>query len=98
MGKTTCVLSAIQGSTRLEIKRGIGGTMLTAQAFFMPPMTTRKDRGVCPRYSPGAANWTIRHNTIASLGNTEAFPWQSTVTTFQNIVMINNYLSGFDDP
>jgi hypothetical protein len=43
---------------------------------------------------PPPHNWLIKHNTLATLGNTGVFPWQSTLSNFVNIQMINNYLSG----
>jgi hypothetical protein len=46
---------------------------------------------------PAQYNWTIRHCTIASLGNTRALGWQSTNFNYQNNKMINNYLSGYND-
>jgi hypothetical protein len=43
---------------------------------------------------PPPANWTVRHNTMATLGNTGVFVWQTTTGHYQNISMVNNYLSG----
>jgi hypothetical protein len=42
-------------------------------------------------------NLIVRHNTLATLGNTGVFVWQSTLSHYQNIAMINNYLSGTND-
>jgi hypothetical protein len=39
-------------------------------------------------------NWTIKHNTMATLGNTLVFVWAITNFNYQNISMINNYMSG----
>jgi hypothetical protein len=39
-------------------------------------------------------NWTIQHNTMATLGNTNVFVWAITNWNYVNIKMINNYISG----
>jgi hypothetical protein len=44
--------------------------------------------------NPPPVNVTFRHNTMAVLGNTGVFAWQSTGGAYNNISMINNYMSG----
>jgi hypothetical protein len=61
--------------------------------------TNDHTNGICYAQgtSPGPQNVTIRHNTIAGIGNTEAIGWQSTSTNYVNDRMINNYLSGYSN-
>jgi hypothetical protein len=45
------------------------------------------------------SNMMIRHNTIASLGNTNAIAFQhNTGGLYQKISIVNNYLSGYNHP
>lgn len=43
------------------------------------------------------SNITIKHNTIASIGNTNGLAFQATTATYSNISVTNNYFSGFAD-
>jgi len=43
----------------------------------------------------GPSNVLIQGNTIASLGNTMAIGWQGATSGYNNIIVNNNYLSGY---
>ena len=43
----------------------------------------------------GPSNILIQHNTIASIGNTNAIAFQAATSGYDNIQIIDNYLSGF---
>jgi hypothetical protein len=96
-GQNYLCLISNTGVNPVGDKTGHWGDNANRSGFFYTTNDHSEGLGYAQGTLPAPANWTIRHNTIASLGNTEAFPWQSTVTTFQNIVMINNYLSGFNN-
>jgi hypothetical protein len=46
----------------------------------------------------GCSNVTVKHNTIAAIGNTHGIAFQNSApgtTAFSNLTLVNNYLSGF---
>ena len=45
----------------------------------------------------GPTNVTVSGNTIASIGNTNAIAWQKSTTSYANISVTNNYLSGYQN-
>ena len=47
--------------------------------------------------STAPSNILIQHCTIATIGNTNAMAWQLVTSAYNNITMINNFLSGFGD-
>lgn len=45
---------------------------------------------------PAPSNWTLHHNTIATIGNTNGIAFQASTTAYSNISVTDNFLSGFN--
>lgn len=78
---------------------GPAGTYWACLANNLPPSDHQNGIGY-PSANPNApANITIRHNTIASLGNVEGMTVQTQAgNPIDRWTIVNNYISGFDRP